>query len=872
MVGLHVHGRNSSARAVARIGAAGAPQQRVSSALAGQRNVSSSRSHNGSSALGLLNTLRQQAAGTERATKATSRLRAGKRKKGSKRAGDVASAHALLNGMVEQFVKKIDMQQISCGELTEKQATMLELARRDLGEYNTQGALARARVLAAQIAISSAEEKLPKLSDALALHKAKCNDNTAALHKQMNLIGQDAGTLSSVMDMSSCSSAAASSFIACGHPAEGLSFITFNRRVLRKKAAQLRTDTAKRALHRALKESVRPRRGIGHAARVGGNHTKISSHHEGKHHHHHHHGKHPKKPKSGHARKQKREAGLVSVRRAANATITNATNGTTNGTNGTTLHDPTSIVPWDWRRRQRKCALREKADCGTLQDKLLLMQIGISDKIDNMKEDISKAGSLCEVTQQNYNAQIDDLQSRLEDQQAALAEATKVVVEAQEQSRLMAQQLAQLQSEGRRTTEQCDAGLRDLDAQICSARQIRQELYSADSAEEAPFIQDCEVSAWTPEECSLECGGGVQNMSRSVVVPQSDGAACPPLMMQRRCNEQPCPSDCRLDEWGGWSACSAECGGGIMERVRGIQSQPKHGGKPCGSTFESRSCNADACDADCALSDWSAWSECSKECDVGFMERRRTPLTPAKGQGSCPSEDSLARLEYMHCNTKACEPKHGDTLRCMTKLDAILLLDGSGSVSDEGWEATIAVGRMISEALLAGGTGTQVAVLLYSGPSSWGGYQKCASGNSSVDLATDCNVQWASHFSSDAAALDGAISGLTWPKGTTMTSTALASAASELHSGSSDGRERVVIVITDGRHMNPHQTSQAAALLRQQARLMWVPATEHASINEIKGFASTPIASNIVALRNFTGLAEVGTVNKIIADACRDVE
>jgi len=361
-------------------------------------------------------------------------------------------------------------------------------------------------------------------------------------------------------------------------------------------------------------------------------------------------------------------------------------------------------------------------------------------------------------------------------------------------------------------------------------------------------------------------------MSRSVVVPQSGGAACPPLMMQRRCNEQPCPMDCRLDDWGGWSACSAGCGGGITERVRGIRSQPKHGGKPCGSTFESRSCNAEACDSNCVLSEWTGWSECSKQCDVGFKERVRTMLTPAKGQGNCPSKDSFERHEYMHCNTHACVPAHGNALRCMTKLDVVLLLDGSGSVSDEGWVATIEVGKMLAESFLVSQTGTQVAVLLYSGPSSWAGYQKCASGEGNVSLSTDCNMQWASHFTTDPSALISAISALSWPKGTTMTSTALASAATELNSGSADGRQRLVIVITDGRHMNPHEVRQAADSLRQRARLMWVPATEHADMNDMKSFASTPVASNVVAIPDFSGLAEVSTVNRVISSACKNVE
>jgi thiol-disulfide isomerase/thioredoxin len=199
---------------------------------------------------------------------------------------------------------------------------------------------------------------------------------------------------------------------------------------------------------------------------------------------------------------------------------------------------------------------------------------------------------------------------------------------------------------------------------------------------------------------------------------------------------------------------------------------------------------------DCVLSEWTQWSDCSKACDVGFKERRRAVDRPAKGQGGCPKDDSLARLEYMHCNTAKCEPKHDGVLRCMSKLDVVLLLDGSGSVSQEGWDATLNVSDKLVGAFLSGSTGTQVAALLFSGPSSWDGYEKCVSGEGTVDLSADCNMQWASHFTSDKDALASAISGLSWPKGTTMISAALASAASELHGGSTDGREQVVIVFS----------------------------------------------------------------------------
>lgn len=105
-----------------------------------------------------------------------------------------------------------------------------------------------------------------------------------------------------------------------------------------------------------------------------------------------------------------------------------------------------------------------------------------------------------------------------------------------------------------------------------------------------PFIQDCEVSAWTSQGCSKSCGGGQQNFFRQVVAPADKGASCPPLAMQQSCNTQACPIDCSMGEWSGWTSCSAKCGGGVKQRLRRTKQRAQHGGKLCGVESESEGC------------------------------------------------------------------------------------------------------------------------------------------------------------------------------------------------------------------------------------------------------------------------------------------
>lgn len=252
--------------------------------------------------------------------------------------------------------------------------------------------------------------------------------------------------------------------------------------------------------------------------------------------------------------------------------------------------------------------------------------------------------------------------------------------------------------------------------------------------------------------------------------------------------------------------------------------------------------------------------------------RQRSVQMEAVGTGTCGDPESPSRLSYQRCNAKKCEPKDGKSLKCKSKIDVVVILDGSGSISEAGWKATLKAGEALVKSFETGETLAQVAVLLYSGPPSWDGYQKCTQGTlSSVDLYKDCNLVWVSHFTTDVAKLASEIPQLKWPKGSTLTSAALASAQGELRTGR-DSAQSVVIAITDGRAMNPRQTAQAAKALREQARILWVPVTHKAALADIKTWASKPIADNVLVVRDYEELYTPANINRIVAAACPVVE
>merc|ERR1719299_152600 len=542
---------------------------------------------------------------------------------------------------------------------------------------------------------------------------------------------------------------------------------------------------------------------------------------------------------------------------------------------------PTSATP-PKDQAEKKCSVANSPQCHKMLDRFLNIQTEIVDKRDTLREQLKELETQCENDKANLEAQIETFETRLKDEQAKLAAATQKQNNAEEQSRLKNSQLQEITSEYVKTMKECKGNIEQLHAEICGARKIRKEIFKMSQL--TPLVSDCEVSAWVPGECTVTCGGGMQMLNRSVSIqPAYGGAACPPLTMDRACNDFPCPVDCEVDTWSGWSTCSADCGGGVKQRSRSVTRTPEHGGARCGETPGTEPCAMESCDADCVLADWTSWGPCSKECDGGLQERFRHVSEPPRGQGTCPDDKSEERQEYLECNTHPCIPfgTSPDTpLLCGSeghgvKQDIVILLDGSGSLGSAGWEAVKAAGVILANAFWKDeDSGAMVAVELFGGPRYWSDFDACTghltAGQAPPDMATVCGLSWVSHFSTDSAAITAAIEGLTWPRSTTFTSGALALAANELANGRADAQS-VVFVITDGRPLRRANTRAQSRLLRKKARVVWIPVTKFAPIDDVRKWASRPARDNVIVVDDFATLAEQSTVNDLVASTCPNV-
>jgi len=86
--------------------------------------------------------------------------------------------------------------------------------------------------------------------------------------------------------------------------------------------------------------------------------------------------------------------------------------------------------------------------------------------------------------------------------------------------------------------------------------------------------------------------------------------------------------------WAPWSECSKKCGGGTMERSRSCTNPPPYlDGAKCegilGESNEVVGCNEEPCPRDGGLSEWSSFGKCSADCGPGEQFRTRKCNAPA---------------------------------------------------------------------------------------------------------------------------------------------------------------------------------------------------------------------------------------------------
>jgi len=744
----------------------------------------------------------------------------------------VDGARDLLNDMIFQSSEKYDEEIIECTTAYADKCAAMEECRGKIAASNFIAASSRGSILDSQKTINRAQVDIPTGKLNLKTHQQKCKAQLLRMDNRLKILQGDIAVLTSILKMTDCEKKFVQmeklSLLHCQDPCTKKSFVTFSQDGLKRKVSQLQTSLSQGLMHDTFKDLFQGIVGLDSVEFL-----QLSEH----------------------------QSPVINKTNFSNPPLPRTV------VPGNPCTSKAAGAPTYEHKREAKCTIQKSPQCYKLQERFLLIQAGVKDERDNLLSEIEFTKEACDETSKTLQSQIQDDTNMLADAQQQLAqsmekEATAAEL-ARQTSRLNTQENAALKTK----MHSCKEHYIQFETELCALKKIRGELYKMKGR--TVFFQDCIVAKWDPESCDKVCGGGEQRLKRNIMTHPNGGAKCLKLEAVKQCNMQPCPVDCKLATWAGWSKCSADCGGGVQQRLREVKVGMKFGGQPCDLVSETQACNNQACEKDCVLSSWTTWSQCSKDCDGGTQKRQKMVSQPAEGAGKCAGRWSKERLEYKECNMHRCPLKVGqDTLMCKDKLDIVVLLDGSGSLGQTGWNAEIKMAQKFIDAFSGSGAQAEISVLLYSGPRTWGGVYKCFSKSSTkVDMAATCKIVSVSHFTNDTQSVKQKVAGLTWPMGSTLTSLALLTAHAELALGRKDAKS-IVVAITDGRPLSYRATGLASSFIRKTARLIWVPVTMYAPLAYIKQWATRRWEENVVQVKTFADLEKPDLVTHIVANIC----
>jgi len=755
--------------------------------------------------------------------------------------GGLDGARLLLNDMIHEVMVKYDAEIAKCTSYYAAQCALMEVARGQISAANFVAATSRALILDAQYNINKCEIGIPINKLELKDHNRQCKAELKKLDAKMKIILGDIAVMTMILEMSDCDAKFLQykklAMLKCKDACTSKTTVSFNHKSLEDQLKKLNSPSAKDLVSNGFEDMFDDDDSDDATEFVqvaGSDYMEVSQ-----------------PPKNN-----KTKFNNPPVPRTA--------------VPSNPCTDPNQGAP-STSKRGGKCTLKKSPRCYKLQGRFLAIQAEIADARDYLLDEISALENACEDTKKTLEASIANDGTLLSSSQTKLATAMEKESSAAETGRQVAKENQQYNDDLVKQMTTCSTNYGDFETELCALRKIRGDLFKKMKPGHPGFFQDCEVSPWSPETCSKVCAGGDQKLSRSVLTHPDGGCKCLPLAAERRCNLGPCPVNCILAEWGGWSKCSSKCGGGMASRVRDVKTPMQYGGKQCGSTGESKQCNVDACEKDCVLHEWTKWTGCTKDCDGGTKRRERMIKEPAEGSGKCADKWDPLRLQYEVCALHRCKvPDPTKVLKCNTTMDVVMVIDGTPKSGKDGFAQEIKAANLFVDAWT--GEGLQgkpgFALIHYTGPRTWSGVSKCTGKSTAkVDMEKTCKITLVQHFTNDVKMFKGKLDGLEFVPGSKLLSLGLMTVQAEFALGNKNART-VVVVFIDGQPLSFRKTLLASRAIRKKARLVWVAVSKFAPLAGLKKWASRRWQENLVTVPTSEemGTAETGT--HIIANIC----
>lgn len=717
-------------------------------------------------------------------------------------------ATEILNGMFEDTRLELDQLNEGNGQLLTKKGGALSLNQQNLASAESSLAGAVSRLSEAQAQQKTGQETIESVKTQLADVTLQCATSTANLENQLRLLKGDLNVTGGIIQMVKCEKAMLMQCIFLQEDAEeGVEkrgYYAFTHPQATEEMASLQTKAARVAMQNTLAQVYDD-------------------------------GSEPMLFQLGQSRRRhKRKARSLQLSNTDPATAAGSPDVDPSGPNKQT--DP-ATAPMSPNKQKSKCSLSKSKNCQKFLDQMMMMQGDISDQVSELEDELHSEETRCENEKSTFSQQLTDAEKSVDDAQTEMGTATKEKTQFSQSTRLFSEQISELRLFIHEKTVEWHTKQKELEETMCGIKKIRTEMFKFQGQDLMP--QDCEVSDWSQDECSASCQGGTRIERREIISPpMNKGTECPASEKVTDCNAQPCPENCEIGEWEGWTKCTADCGGGIQTRSRSVITEAKYGGESCGETQQTQGCNSGNCDSDCELSDWTEWTACSKGCDTGFQLRRRNELKQARGTGVCPPP-GLMKKDLQRCNIQKCP----DDVKCDSMVDVMILIDSSGSMGDKGFTETRKFAANLARRFKSHHQQAQVGAILFSGPGTWRNWRRCKKGKGSEE---QCGLQLLSPLTSEIDSVSTAIDKAPWIGATTNTAGALAKAGQELDMGGRQDAASVVFVITDGDPNFKRKTKAAAKRLKKSARLVFVPIGPYIKLKNLKKWSSKPVRENVM--------------------------
>ena len=120
----------------------------------------------------------------------------------------------------------------------------------------------------------------------------------------------------------------------------------------------------------------------------------------------------------------------------------------------------------------------------------------------------------CSETQASISAQIVNYGNVISETNEKLTGATKDWGTYSGQKGQKQGEEHDVHSEHMDTMTACGVNIENLASEKCALKKIRGELLKMDSLPST--VTDCDVGEWQADACSVDCGGGMQNLTRSL--------------------------------------------------------------------------------------------------------------------------------------------------------------------------------------------------------------------------------------------------------------------------------------------------------------------------------------------------------------------